>query len=157
MKKILLVFFCLLFVSCSFFNNYPDPIGTLPSVDVSKYINDETIYFPKGTSSLDIYSTLSYLGFPKNIKGIYTHTEKAYLNNTLYQDTITKSIDSIKYDNYVEEGNVTSTFITSFIINSGEQLNYFYEWQFFYKNEWKNDILNGEITLYFSITNEISN
>ena len=150
MKKLFLLLLPLLFISCNFDTH--DDVETFPIVDYSSLVKDDKYVIPSGTEALTIFNCFyTQYGYGEfNIEGTYTHTESAYLNNVLYEDTITKTLKKIIISNIVIEntsGSHISGFYITFITDKNEILEYCYQWQYHNTNSWKNTKTDGTIII----------
>lgn len=132
----------------------PDDADSFPVVDYTSLKDNNGYKIAKGTDALHIlncfYSEFGYGEF--ELKGKYEKTESAVLNGKEYIDIFSKDIIKMKIwhvDNSTQ-GERISSFFVQFTTTDDESLLLCYEWQYHNTNAWRNDKVDGEITLLFN-------
>jgi hypothetical protein len=147
MKKIFTsIALAFLFFSCD------DLITDLPKTDTNKYINGNTVIFPKGTKSIDIYNTIVSI-FPDNEYHEVTGEWKYIKTDTDNDGLITQTWQSVSFIRINHTHTIKSPEINTHTVRlySSETSikEIVFEWQRQTTNIWKNESIGGDITFTF--------
>jgi hypothetical protein len=124
----------------------------LPKTDTNKYVNGNTVTFPKGTKSIDIYNTVVSI-FPENEYHEITGDWKYIKTDTGKDGLITQTWQSVSFTKIKHTHSIKSPEInthTVFLYSSETSIKEIvFEWQRQTTNIWKNDAIEGDITFIF--------
>lgn len=149
MKKLLfsaiLLMSSLVFSACIL--NDGDDRNSFTQVATDKFVKATEYSFPKDTTALELYNCFIrfYSEGTYTITGTYKRTETAKLNGTVYTNTITKNIVTVKI--YKSKTEISNLFHVDFITDNNETMSNYYEWQHKRNNVWHNNKIDGDIII----------
>jgi hypothetical protein len=144
MKRLFVLLSILALIGCE------NLVTELPKTDVSLYQVSDGYKFPKNTPAIDIYNCLVSQGLDFGteipVTGTYTITQSATLNGKVYTDKKTKDVSSVRlqYIKLEAEINEHTVFFTQ---DDNSKLECRFKWQRQTTNVWKNDKLEGELSI----------
>jgi hypothetical protein len=148
MKKLVVVLVVVLSVfSCE------NPVADLHSTDTSKYINGNTVTFPKGTRTVDIYNTIVSLWTDNEYHDVTNGSWKYIETSTGNDGLITQtwkpvSFTKIKHTHTFHENDVNTH--TVYLYSDDRNIREIvFQWQRQTTNIWKNEPIQGDIAFTF--------
>ncbi len=127
-------------------------VTDLPSTDTSKYINGNTVTFPKGTKAIDVYNTVvslysdnEYHDVTGNWKYVKTVTDNDGLVTQTWESV---SFTKIKHTHTMKEPEI-NTHTVYLYTDDANIKEIVFQWQRQTTNVWQNDPMQGDIKFIF--------